>query len=133
MLTGTVGLLSGTMEWDVAAGHAVVAAIEYPYHGAPNPKGLAVVREVPAIRRAILDTPPAILLALDYLLAQRDVDSARVKLRHRSAPVPARVAASNGGFTLELEEPAYAVATGQVAALYDGGAVVGAGVITDAR
>jgi tRNA U34 2-thiouridine synthase MnmA/TrmU len=43
------------------------------------------------------------------------------------------VAASNGGFTLELEEPAYAVATGQVAALYDGDAVVGAGVITDAR
>jgi tRNA-specific 2-thiouridylase len=62
-----------------------------------------------------------------------DVDRARVKLRHRSAPVPARVAASNGGFTLELEEPAYAVATGQVAALYDGDAVVGAGVITDAR
>jgi tRNA-specific 2-thiouridylase len=62
-----------------------------------------------------------------------DVDRARVKLRHRAAPVPARVAASNGGFTLELEEPAYAVATGQVAALYDGDAVVGAGVITDAR
>jgi tRNA-specific 2-thiouridylase len=62
-----------------------------------------------------------------------DVDRALVKLRHRSAPVPARVAASNGGFTLELEEPAYAVATGQVAALYDGDAVVGAGVITDAR
>jgi tRNA-specific 2-thiouridylase len=62
-----------------------------------------------------------------------DVDRARVKLRHRSSPVPARVAASNGGFTLELEEPAYAVATGQVAALYDGDAVVGAGVVTDAR
>jgi tRNA-specific 2-thiouridylase len=62
-----------------------------------------------------------------------DVDRARVKLRHRSAFVPASVAVSNGGFTLELEEPAYAVATGQVAALYDGDAVVGAGVITDAR
>jgi tRNA-specific 2-thiouridylase len=62
-----------------------------------------------------------------------DVDRARVKLRHRSTSVPARVAASNGGFTLELEEPAYAVATGQVAALYDGDAVVGAGVVTHAR
>jgi tRNA-specific 2-thiouridylase len=62
-----------------------------------------------------------------------EVDRARVKLRHRSAAVPARVAASNGGFSLELEEPAYAVATGQVAALYDGDAIVGAGVITDAR
>jgi tRNA-specific 2-thiouridylase len=61
-----------------------------------------------------------------------DVERARVKLRHRSAFVPARVAASNGGFTLELEEPAYAVATGQVAALYDGDAVVGAGLVTHA-
>jgi tRNA-specific 2-thiouridylase len=54
---------------------------------------------------------------------------ASVKLRHRAAAVPARVTASNGGFALELEEPAHAVATGQVAALYDGDAVVGAGVI----
>jgi len=52
------------------------------------------------------------------------------KLRYRSAPVPARVEPADGGFALELEEPAYAVATGQVAALYDGDAVVGAGVIS---
>jgi tRNA-uridine 2-sulfurtransferase len=62
-----------------------------------------------------------------------DVDRAQVRLRHRSAPVPARVAAANGGFTLDLEEPAYAVATGQVAALYDHDAVVGAGVVTHTR
>jgi tRNA-specific 2-thiouridylase len=59
-----------------------------------------------------------------------DVDRANVKLRHRSAVVPASVVASNGGFALELDEPAHAVATGQVAALYDGDAVVGAGVVT---
>ena len=53
-----------------------------------------------------------------------------MKLRYRSVAVPTRVAAANGGFALELDEPAYAVATGQVAALYDGDAVVGAGVIT---
>jgi tRNA-uridine 2-sulfurtransferase len=58
------------------------------------------------------------------------VDRVHVKLRHRSAFVPARVRAENGGFALELEEPAHAVATGQVAALYDGDAVVGAGVVT---
>ena len=52
------------------------------------------------------------------------------KLRHRSAPVAARVVTSNGGFALDLDEPAHAVATGQVAALYDDDAVVGAGVIT---
>lgn len=58
------------------------------------------------------------------------VEHAEVKLRYRSAPVPARVTASNGGFSLALEEPAQAVAAGQVAALYEDGAVVGAGVVT---
>jgi tRNA-specific 2-thiouridylase len=52
------------------------------------------------------------------------------KLRYRSEPVPATVTGANGGFVLELEEPVHAVATGQVAALYDGDAVLGAGVIT---
>jgi tRNA-uridine 2-sulfurtransferase len=59
------------------------------------------------------------------------VERVSAKLRFRSAPVPARVRASNGGFALELEEPAHAVAVGQVAALYDGDAVVGAGVVTN--
>ena len=58
------------------------------------------------------------------------VERVAAKLRYRSAPVPARVEPVDGGFALELEEPAYAVATGQVAALYDGDAVVGAGVIS---
>ena len=58
------------------------------------------------------------------------IDYAQAKLRYRSAPVPAQVVAANGGFRLELEEPVHGVATGQVAALYDREAVVGAGVIT---
>jgi len=66
----------------------VVAAIEYPYHGAPNPKGIAVAGEVPAIRRAILDTPPAIMLALDYLMRQSDVDSTRIELIGASFGAP---------------------------------------------
>lgn len=73
----------------------VVAAVEYPYHGAANPKGVAVAREVPAIRRAILDTPPAIQLTLDYLFREPDVDSTRVELIGASfgAPFAAIVAA----------------------------------------
>jgi len=59
------------------------------------------------------------------------VERAWAKLRFRSDPVPARVEPLAGGFALELEEPAIAVAPGQVAALYDAdGAVVAAGVIT---
>jgi tRNA-uridine 2-sulfurtransferase len=57
------------------------------------------------------------------------VERAQAKLRYRSAPVGTSVTAANGGFSLELEEPAHSVATGQIAALYDGDAVVGAGVI----
>lgn len=57
------------------------------------------------------------------------VTSADAKLRYGSAPVPASVVAANGGFSLELQEPAHAVARGQVAVVYDDDAVVGAGVI----
>ncbi len=62
------------------------------------------------------------------------VDRSAVKLRYRSEPVPARVAARDGGFTLTLERPAYGVAPGQIAALYDDddGAVVGSGVVSSA-
>jgi len=51
------------------------------------------------------------------------------KLRYRSVPVDATVEEVEGGFALELDEPVEAVAPGQVAVLYDDGAVVGAGVI----
>jgi tRNA-uridine 2-sulfurtransferase len=58
---------------------------------------------------------------------------AHAKLRYRSDPVPARVTRTPEGFALALDEPAFAVAPGQIAALYDGGgAVIGAGVIRSA-
>jgi tRNA-specific 2-thiouridylase len=59
------------------------------------------------------------------------VEQAEVKVRHRSDSVPAHVGREVDGFSVELEEPAYGVARGQFAVLYDEGAVVGAGVITD--
>jgi len=57
------------------------------------------------------------------------VERAEAKLRYRSPAVPASVSASEGGFTLELDTPAYGVAPGQAAVLYDEGAVVAAGTI----
>jgi tRNA-uridine 2-sulfurtransferase len=57
------------------------------------------------------------------------VTTANVKVRYRSAAVPAVVTATAGGFALELDEPVHGVARGQVAVLYDDDAVVGAGVI----
>jgi tRNA-specific 2-thiouridylase len=52
------------------------------------------------------------------------------KLRYRSPAIPATVEPTGRGFELRLDEPAYGVAPGQTAVLYDDGAVVGAGRIT---
>jgi tRNA-specific 2-thiouridylase len=52
------------------------------------------------------------------------------KLRYRSDELPARVHPTADGFRLALDRPAYGVATGQAAVLYDGDVVVGAGTIT---
>ena len=57
------------------------------------------------------------------------VTTADVKVRYRSAAVPSTVTETDTGFMLELGEPAYGVARGQVAVVYDDDAVVGAGVI----
>lgn len=60
------------------------------------------------------------------------VTSGEVKVRYRSAAVPAAIEEVAEGFRLLLDEPAYGVARGQVAVVYDDGVVVGAGVITEA-
>jgi tRNA-specific 2-thiouridylase len=52
------------------------------------------------------------------------------KLRYRSPTVPADVEATEDGFRLRLDEPAYGVAPGQTAVLYEDDVVVGAGRIT---
>jgi tRNA-uridine 2-sulfurtransferase len=77
-------------------------------------------RESLAVRRVVVD-------GRLYLPISRCV----VKLRYGSPPVRASVALSNGGFALDLDEPAYGVAPGQFAVVYDADAVVGAGAIED--
>ncbi|HEV8461457.1 MAG TPA: tRNA 2-thiouridine(34) synthase MnmA [Gaiellaceae bacterium] len=52
------------------------------------------------------------------------------KLRYRSPAVGATVEATASGFKLTLDEPAYGVARGQAAVLYERDAVVGAGLVT---
>jgi tRNA-uridine 2-sulfurtransferase len=62
-----------------------------------------------------------------------DVERVEAKLRYRSPAVGATVDPTPGGFRLELDEPAYGVAAGQAAVLYDGDSVVGYGLITGAQ
>jgi tRNA-specific 2-thiouridylase len=59
-----------------------------------------------------------------------DVERAAAKLRYRSPSVAARVSLRAGGFELLLDEPAFGVARGQAAVLYDGDAVVACGTIS---
>jgi tRNA-specific 2-thiouridylase len=54
------------------------------------------------------------------------------KLRYRSPAVAATVEQTSTGFRLTLDEPAYGVARGQAAVLYDGDVVVGSGLVTSA-
>ncbi len=58
----------------------VVAALSYPSSLDPATSGLSAILAAPAIRAAALDTPPALMLALDYLLALPYVDPSRVEL-----------------------------------------------------
>lgn len=66
----------------------VVAALSYPFAGDPRPDAATFVRELPQIRTAFLDTPPAILLALDYVLRLPGVDSTRAEVAGVSLGAP---------------------------------------------
>ena len=61
------------------------------------------------------------------------VTRAEAKLRYRSPGVQAEVRPRASGFRLDLDEPFYGVAPGQAAVLYEGDAVVGAGLIAMSR
>jgi hypothetical protein len=57
-----------------------VAALTYPFGTVPHRDGLALTLALRRIQRGIVDTPPAVLLAADYLLARPDLAPGRVEL-----------------------------------------------------
>ena len=92
------------------------------------------VRTVPG-RNAVVVGPRESLArthvrAIGRLFAE--VDRADVKLRYRSPAVAAAVQRRARGFDARLDEPAYGVAPGQAAVLYDGDVVIGAGRVVAA-
>jgi len=58
------------------------------------------------------------------------VERVTAKVRYRSPAVDATVVPTARGFRLDLDEPAYGVAVGQAAVLYEGDCVVGAGLVS---
>lgn len=66
----------------------VVATLSYPYTGDLRPNAITFLRDIPKIRAAFLDTPPAVLLAMDYLSKRADIDSSRIEAIGVSLGVP---------------------------------------------
>ncbi len=104
-------------------------------------RGLGVVAERPLyVLRTDRETNSVVVGPRESLAVHRVVVDGRLylpvsrceaKLRYGSPPVRASVAHSNGGFALDLDKPAYGVARGQFAVVYEADAVVGAGAIED--
>lgn len=67
---------------------SIVASLEYPFDGDHAATGWGALAQIPAIRRALYATPPAVSLALDHLLTRPDVDPARVELVGASFGAP---------------------------------------------
>jgi len=57
----------------------IVAAVSYPFTGDVRPSAATFLRQIPKIREAFLDTPPALMLTLDYLLRLPRIDTTRVE------------------------------------------------------
>ena len=93
---------------------------------------LYVLRTDPRANRVVVG--PRESLAIETISARGRlyvrVNRAEVKWRYRSPAVPASVEETEHGIRLVLDEPAYGVAVGQAAVLYEEGAVVGAGVVS---
>ena len=56
-----------------------------------------------------------------------------VQLRAHGRPLPGRVAVRDGAATIHLDEPAYGIAVGQSAVVYDGDHCLGGGRISEVR
>lgn len=70
-------------------GNRAVVALDYPYTGPERVRGLGqVVAAAPLARRAFIDTPPAVSLVVDWLLAETWADSGEIVIVGASLGVP---------------------------------------------
>jgi predicted esterase len=75
------GLRTGrkTIEYISNTSGIVMLALDYPYDGKTDRMNVwEFIGSVPRIRRAVLDTAPAAMTAIDYLLDRDDVDPGRI-------------------------------------------------------
>jgi tRNA-uridine 2-sulfurtransferase len=106
-------------------------------------KGLGVSAGAPVYTLKTLPQRNAVVVGPREALARRtvratgrlfvDVERADVKLRYRSPAMKGSVEPVPRGFRVRLDEPAFGVAAGQAAVLYEQDVVVGAGRVASAR
>ena len=103
--------------------------------GVSAPEPLYALRAEPRTNTLVVGPRRALATTRVAARGRLFVPATRVdaRLRHRSPARSADVVATNGGFRLHLHEPAFGVARGQAAVLYDGDVVVGSGLVTSAR
>lgn len=85
------GQRTGKYAADVArdSGKVAFVAIDYPYHGPGKINGIRQsLLGLRALQRGVLDTPPAILLTIDWLAAQPWADARQIELVGVSLGVP---------------------------------------------
>ncbi|MGH3104956.1 MAG: tRNA 2-thiouridine(34) synthase MnmA [Gaiellaceae bacterium] len=100
--------------------------------GVSAPEPLYALRSEPATNTVVVG-PRAALARRRVSVRGRlfaPVEHVEAKLRYRSPGIPARVEETARGFRLVLKEPAYGVARGQAAVLYESGVVVGSGLVS---
>jgi tRNA-specific 2-thiouridylase len=103
-------------------------------------RGLALAAREPLYALETRPRANAVVVGPRASLARRRVSArgrlyapavrVEAKLRYRSPAVAATVTETASGFRLRLAEPAYGVARGQAAVLYEDDAVVGCGLVT---
>ena len=100
--------------------------------GLSTPEPLFVLGSRPATNSVVVGPRESLARSIVEARGRLHADLSRVevKLRYRSPAVGATVEPTPRGFRLLLDEPAYGVAPGQAAVLYDGDLVVGQGTIT---
>lgn len=86
---------SDAVDLFVDTGDSIIVGIDYPYAGPEKVRGLVQsLSTIPQVRRAMLDTVPAVGLALDWLLQQPWADPDRIVVVGGSLGVPFATAAA---------------------------------------
>jgi len=103
--------------------------------GVSAPEPLYALRAEPRTNRLVVGPRASLATTTVAARGRLFVPASRVdaRLRHHSPACSADVVATSGGFRLHLHEPAFGVARGQAAVLYDGDVVVGSGLVTSTR